>query len=141
MYLANVGFLYRARAWLELGAELSVYHPSDAFNDTWGVGLRPVARFYPVNTRTFRLYFESGAGLVYFVDEFPQPSDADQRLGTHLNGSPKYGLGAEIRLREGAYLLLGARHVHISNGNTVGVERNPSHDSNGAFIGFVLGPR
>ena len=46
--------------------------------------------------------------------------------------------GAEIRLREGAYLLLGARHVHISNGNTLGAQRNPSHHSNGAFIGFTL---
>jgi hypothetical protein len=112
----------------------------DPFNDTWGVGLRPVARFYPVHTDHVRVYFESGAGLVYFVDQFPKPSTSDPRLGTNLNGSPKYGLGGEIRLGDDILLLLGIRHVHVSNGNTSGVERNPSHDSNGFYIGFTYAP-
>lgn len=137
MYLANIGFLFKARSWLEIGPEISMYNPLDDFNNTVGIGIRPVARFYPINSETVRVYFESGAGLVYFRKEFPQPSNDDERLGTRLNGSPKYGLGAEVKVTDNAYLLLGIRHIHISNGNALGPERNPSHDSNGFYVGMT----
>lgn len=140
VYLGNVGVLYRVRRWMEVGVEASYYGVRDRFNHTWGLGLRPVARFYPVDTERWRLYVESGAGLVYFAERFPTASESDPRTGTNLNGSPKYGAGAEIRLTSSAHLMVGLRHVHVSNGNARGADRNPSHDSNGFFAGVAFTP-
>ncbi len=133
----NTGVNIIIRRWLSVGAELDVYFPKDDFNSTSGIAIRPFARFYPVNNDSWKLYFESGGGLIYFFDYFPKPTDRDGRLGTQLNGTTKYGLGCEIYLSEFTDLIFGLRHLHISNGNTKGVERNPSHDSNGLFVGFV----
>lgn len=145
MYQTNVGALFQARRWLAIGTELSVYHPSDAFNDTWGVGIRPFLRFYGVNNPGFALFFESGAGLILFAEPFPQPTTgyglfSESRTGTQLNGSPKYGIGSEIRLAHTMSLLAGIRHVHVSNGNNPGYERNPGHDSNGFYVGLTYRP-
>ncbi len=139
----NVGLLFRARKWLALGAEWNTYHVGgDGKNDTWGFGLRPFMRFYPVNRERLRLYFESGAGVIYFVEKFPQPSGffGDERTGTHWNGSPKYGFGAEWKLNERFSLQASWRHVHVSNGNTWGEENNPGHDSNGVNLGLLWRP-
>lgn len=132
----NTGINVQLRRWMSVGIELDVYVPKDGYNSTIGIAIRPFARFYPINTDTWRLYFESGGGLVYFVDNFPKPTEQDNRLGTLWNGTTKYGIGSEINFSSHTSLLLGIRHLHISNGNTQGVERNPSHDSNGLFIGF-----
>lgn len=132
----NTGINYMLRKYMSVGVEFSAYFPRDEFNSTAGFAIRPFARFYPVNNNKWRLYFESGGGLIYMVDQYPQPTDQDNRLGTYWNGTTKYGLGSEINLGKNQALLFGVRHLHISNGNKKGVERNPSHDSNGFFIGF-----
>ena len=121
---------------MSLGAEIGVYFPKDDFNKTTGLAIRPFARFYPVNKKNWRFYFESGGGLIWLFDEFPKASDRDSRTGTKLNGVTKYGLGSEIHFSSQTALLFGVRHLHISNGNSKGVERNPSHDSNGFFLGL-----
>lgn len=136
----STGISYRLRTWLSVGAELALCMPSDSYNKTFGVGIRPFARFYPVNNGKFRLYFESGAGLVYFFDNFPRPNTQDTRLGTHLNGLPKYGIGSEFNFTRNTSFTFGVKHLHVSNGNTKGADRNPSHDSNGFYIGFSYTP-
>ncbi len=138
----NTGVLFFARRWLALGGEFTAYNVRDNVNDTWGFGLRPFVRFYLVRRTKFSFYFESGAGLVAFIDEFPQPSGffGDNRKGTHLNGSPKYGVGSEIHLDKSFSVFLGLRHVHFSNGDHPSYERNPGHDSNGFAIGFNYTP-
>lgn len=142
VYQNNVGLLFHARKWLALGGEFTTYHVSDAVNNTWGFGLRPFVRFYPIHREKFRLYFESGAGIIAFVEKFPQPSGffGDYRTGTYLNGSPKYGIGAEFNLNPALSLQVGIQHVHISNGNTWGAENNPGHDSNGFSVGVMWRP-
>ncbi|MBL0745886.1 acyloxyacyl hydrolase [Chryseolinea lacunae] len=139
----NTGVLFFARRWMALGGEVSAYHVRDNVNDTWGFGLRPFVRFYLVHQEKWRLYFESGAGLIVFLDEFPQPSGffGDERMGTHFNGSPKYGVGAEITLERSLALIVGVRHVHVSNGDHPSDDRNPGHDSNGFSIGFLYTPK
>lgn len=122
---------------MSVGIEFGAYFPRDNFNSTTGFAIRPFARFYPVNKKNWRLYFESGGGFIYLLDEFPQPTDRDLRLGTQWNGVTKYGIGSEFNISASASIMLGIRHLHISNGNTKGVERNPSHDSNGFFIGIT----
>lgn len=145
VYQNNTGFFYHARKWLAIGAEVSVYHFRDSFNDTWGIGLRPLFRWYPVHGEDFRLYFECGAGIIGILDNFPKPSSgygflSDPRTGTHFNGSPKYGIGREANIDAEVSVVFGLRHVHISNGNTSGAERNPGHDSNGYYFGFSYRP-
>jgi hypothetical protein len=132
----NIGINYQLRRFMSVGAEFDVYLPRDSFNQTTGFAIRPFARFYAVNKPTWRLYVESGGGFIYLLDEFPKPTDQDNRLGTQLNGTTKYGIGTEITLSKTSAIMVGVRHVHISNGNTQGVERNPSHDSNGFFMGY-----
>lgn len=138
----NFGMLFHARKWLAFGGEFNTYHVSDDVNNTWGFGLRPFVRFYPLHRERLRLYFESGAGVMYFLQKFPQPSGffGDNRTGTNWNGSPKYGIGAEWQLNSKLSLQLGIRHVHVSNGNTWGKENNPGHDSNGINLGLLYRP-
>lgn len=132
----NTGINFQLRKYMSIGIELGVYFPRDDFNKTTGFAIRPFARFYPVNKDRWRLYVESGGGFIYLADEFPRPTDQDNRLGTYWNGTTKYGLGGEINFNKTNAILFGVRHIHISNGNKKGVERNPSHDSNGFFIGL-----
>ncbi|CAG5015950.1 hypothetical protein DYBT9275_05448 [Dyadobacter sp. CECT 9275] len=133
---SNTGLNFMLRRWLSVGTELSATCPFDDYNRTIGFAIRPFARLYAVNKPAWQLWFESGGGLVYFTDPFPQPNSRDNRTGTSLNGTTKYGIGASVRLGPRAKLLFGARHLHISNGDTKGADRNPSHDSNGLFAGL-----
>lgn len=132
----NTGINFQLRRFMSVGVEFDVFFPQDAFNKTTGFAIRPFARFYPFNKEKWRLYFESGGGFIYFLDTFPKPNDQDNRLGTQWNGVMKYGIGSEINVLKSTAIIFGVRHLHISNGNTKGVEQNPSHDSNGFFIGL-----
>lgn len=133
----NTGINVLMRRWLSVGVEWSTTMPFDDYNHTAGISVRPFARFYAVNKQAWKLWFESGGGLICFADNFPKPTAEDSRLGTFLNGTTKYGIGASVLLQDKMYLTFGARHLHISNGNRKGVDRNPSHDSNGAFAGLT----
>ncbi|HUI31622.1 MAG TPA: acyloxyacyl hydrolase [Candidatus Acidoferrales bacterium] len=141
LFQDNIGITYGLRRWMQAGAELSFYFPRDEYNNTAGIGIRPFARFFPVNGENWRLYFECGAGLIYFFDNFPKSTYADPRLGTYLNATSKYGIGSGVNLDKSTSLVFGVRHIHVSNGNLEGSNRNPSHDSNGFFIGFTYEPR
>ncbi len=132
----NTGINFLLRRFMSIGVEFDVYAPRDEYNKTIGFAIRPFARFYAFNRETWRLYFESGGGFVYFPTEYPKPTPQDDRLGTQWNGTTKYGIGSEINIAPSTALMFGVRHLHVSNGNTKGVERNPSHDSNGFFVGL-----
>ena len=135
----NIGVNYMLRNYLSLGAEFSQVFVFDDVNKTYGLGVRPFFRFYPVHKENFHLYFQSGAGLQLFAKKFPQPSGffGDYREGTQLNGSPKYGIGGEFKISEKWNINAGIWHIHFSNGNAVGAERNPGHDSNGFSLGLT----
>jgi hypothetical protein len=132
----NTGVNFMLRRFLSVGVEFDVLFPHDDYNSTTGFAIRPFARFYPVNRAGWRLYFESGGGFVYLLTQFPKPTSQDDRLGTYWNGVTKYGIGSEININDRTAILFGVRHLHISNGDRKGVERNPSHDSNGFFFGL-----
>lgn len=140
LYQQNFGVQFQLRKWMSVGVDMGVYVPRDRFNNTFGIAVRPFARFFGVNQPGWRLFFEAGGGLVWFADEFPKPTDRDARRGTQLNGTTRYGIGGEINLGPNVALLLGARHIHVSNGNTSGADRNPSHDSNGFLLGASYAP-
>lgn len=140
LYHNAAGLNYRLRDFLSVGLEVDICSAMDDYNRTTGVALRPFARFYAVCRPQWKLYFESGGGLICFSDKFPAPTPEDERMGTKLNGITKYGVATEIQVLKAASLRLGIRHTHISNGNSKGIERNPSHDSNGFFIGISFRP-
>ncbi|HEY9167793.1 MAG TPA: acyloxyacyl hydrolase [Candidatus Kryptonia bacterium] len=140
LFQNSTGISHALRRWMSVGLEICLYNVMDEYNNTGGVGVRPFARFYPLTEKRWRLYFESGVGIIYFFDNFPKPTIADSRLGTHWNATSKYGIGSEINLDSSTSIVIGARHVHVSNGNVLGVDRNPSHDSNGFFVGFSYRP-
>ncbi|MDX2069559.1 MAG: acyloxyacyl hydrolase [Haliscomenobacter sp.] len=139
IYQSNTGFLFVARSFMSLGAEVSSYYTNDEVNHTWGFGLRPFVRFYPVKGERFKLFFQSGAGLMYFLEEYPQPSGffGDNRMGTRLNGTPKYGIGSVFQLSPWLQGQAAFWHVHVSNGNHPSAERNPGHDSNGFSLSLI----
>jgi hypothetical protein len=142
VYQNNIGLIYQVRKFIALGAEFSIVHVIDDINNTWGFGLRPFVRFYPVQKNNFNLFFQSGAGLILFVDNYPKPSGffSDNREGTKLNGSPKYGIGTEFKISKKLLAQAGLWHIHFSNGNHPSYERNPGHDSNGFSIGIFYKP-
>lgn len=139
LYHNNIGINYMLRNYLSVGVEVKQVYISDNVNQLMGVGLKPFIRFYPINNDDFKLFFSSGAGLIYFFENYPKPSGffGDMREGTQLNGCPKYGIGTEINLNSKLRIIAGLWHIHFSNGNNPSFERNPGHDSNGFSIGLT----
>ena len=137
----NTGLLYKIREWMAVGIEWNVLHFSDNTNNTWAFGTRPFARWYAVTGKKASLFFEYGAGLSYSLKRFPLTGTGWEtdtaRTGTKFNFITKYGIGTEIHLSKRLWLQAGIRHFHLSNGNLRGIQRNPSHDSNGVFLGFI----
>lgn len=142
VYQNNIGLLYQARKLMSLGAAFSTVHVTDDINNTWGFGIGAFVRFYPVNKDNFKLFFQSGAGLLLFAENYPKPSGffGDHREGTKLNGNPKYGIGIEFKLNNQFLGQAGLWHIHFSNGNHPSFERNPGHDSNGISVGLIFKP-
>lgn len=133
----NMGINFFMRRWMSVGIETSLYFPNDHVNSTVGMALRPFARFYVLRTKHARLYLESGGGLVYFFEQFPKSNQQNERTGTHLNYTTKYGLGIEMNIAKRTSLMTGIRHLHVANGDLKGSDRNPGHDSNGFFVGVI----
>ena len=137
----DLGMMYSLNKWMSLGLGWNAFHFKDGTNDTWSFGIRPFARWYPYAGKKTSLFFEYGAGLSYSRDRFPLTGiglEADtSRTGTRFNLTSKYGIGAEFRLNKMLSMQAGIRHFHLSNGNLAGIQRNPSHDSNGFFAGFL----
>ncbi|MDB5229461.1 MAG: hypothetical protein JWN76_266 [Chitinophagaceae bacterium] len=140
----EIGFMYDVRKWMSTGIGLNAFHFKDLVNHTWSFGIRPFARWYPYRTNKVSLYFEYGAGICYSLNRFPLTGtgwEADTaRTGTKFNLTSKYGIGAIVNCTNHFSLQLSTRHFHLSNGNVEGIERNPSHDSNGIFLGFIYKP-
>ena len=138
----NLGFNFKVLKWLSYGADMGVYFPKDEFNQSSGFSmLRIFNRFYFRDTDKFRLWFESGVGVVYFTKIFPVATDRSDRFGTYWNGVVKYGLCAEFNINPALSVLIGARHLHFSNADIKGRQRNPSSDSHGFFVGVSYQPR
>ena len=137
----DMGFIYDIREWMSAGLGWISFRFNDKINNTWCFGIRPFARWYPYKSKKVTLYFEYGAGICYSLKQFPLTGtgwDADTaRTGTKFNLTSKYGIGAVFKCNDRFSLQFGIKHFHLSNGNIEGIKRNPSHDSNGLFLGLV----
>ena len=78
--------------------------------------------------------------MVYFTNIFPVATPQDDRQGTNWNGVVKYGMAAEFNIHPALSILAGVRHLHFSNADVRGRDRNPSSDSHGWFIGVNYQP-
>lgn len=137
----DIGVIFHLRRFMGLGLEFTGFNYNYGGNDYPFGGVRIFSRWYVRNGQKFRLFLETGAGIVVGPKQFPEPIAEDDRLGTRQNFTPKYGLGAEFNLTQELSLLVGARHVHQSNAGIRGNNRNPGHDSNGFFIGISYSPK
>lgn len=137
----STGLLYKVRSWMAVGAAFNSFYLTDNINNTLAFGVRPFARWYVVRQRRVNLFFEYGAGVSYSLNKFPLTGTGwggdTARTGTHFNFTPQYGIGTEWKISGNVLLQAGARHTHLSNGNIKGIDRNPSHDSNGFFVGLL----
>lgn len=134
----DMGVMYDVRKWMSVGVGWTTFHFKDRINNTWSFGIRPFARWYTYRTKRLSVYFEYGAGVCYSLERFPLSGtewEADTgRTGTKFNLNSKYGIGAMLRCNQHFSLQFSLRHFHLSNGNIKGIQRNPSHDSNGIFF-------
>ena len=135
----DAGMMYDIRKWMAVGLEWNVFHFKDKIDDTYCFGLRPSARFHTYGEK-IKIFFEYGAGVSYSLKIFPLTGigkGADTaRIGTKFNLTSKYCVGLEFPINKKISTQCGARHFHLSNGNIKGIGRNPSHDSNGFFVGL-----
>lgn len=139
----HIGILYEMRNWMAIGVEWNNFYFKDRVDNTWGVGIIPVAKWYALKNKEAALFFQYGAGISISHKKFPFTGtgrDADTgRIGTRINFTSHYSIGAEFYLNKKFSLQTSFRHFHLSNGNISGIKRNPSHDSNGIFIGLIYG--
>jgi hypothetical protein len=136
----GIGLMYGLRKWLSVGASLNSFHFKDKLNNTWALGIMPFGRWYVYKTDSKSIFFHYGGGVSYSAKRFPLTGtgwDSDTgRTGTQFNLLSRYGVGMELHLARHASLQCGIGHFHLSNGNMAGIKRNPSHDSNGVFVGL-----
>jgi len=76
-----------------------------------------------------------------FIDVAFAGAEATERVppgGTRFNLVTQVGIGVTRALGGGPHLLLGARFIHVSNGNIEGDDRNPSINGVSAYAGLLF---
>ena len=97
-----------------------------------GAALSAFIRLDVITYRNNSVFIDGGFGLLLTAKEFPPG-------GTVWNFISRYGAGLSINLESQVNLMLGVRHIHISNGKGVGHPRNPAYDGNGLYMGVTYG--
>ncbi len=97
--------------------------------DVFGAGFLGFLRWDVLRIQSHSLFVDAGAGMVFTNNAFPPG-------GTVWNFTQRYSLGLAIGLNENAKVLLGWRHIHISNGKGFGHPKNPAYDGNGPYLGL-----
>ncbi|MFP4143712.1 MAG: acyloxyacyl hydrolase [Phycisphaeraceae bacterium] len=96
-------------------------------DDSAVVGLDLLFRYHFFRCGRISLYADGGAGFQYAGTDFPSDS--------HHNFRPQVGVGATLRLNDDAWLMGGARYLHISNANTS--EVNDGFDAAMPYVGLM----
>jgi opacity protein-like surface antigen len=116
---------------LSLGLHFSGYGVDQPSDEGYGVGFELWGRLHLLSFDRFTVYFDGGGGRTYFDPEEPA-------FGTHWNWTAKVGGGVTYRMDDNAYLMGGARYMHVSNGNQFGRENNPSYDAVQYYVGLMI---
>ena len=129
VFAGKARFGYQLRRWIGMGGEVQFLKFKNTEVSTPGLGSNIWFNWNFLNRPKFRAYFDNGFGIVGTAKEFPQG-------GTKFNFSTTYGLGVDLKIRDGTMVKLGVRNMHISNAYLFGDDRNPAFDSIGFLIGF-----
>ena len=93
-------------------------------------GVSLLMRTHFLHGERWSVFFDGGAGISYADHPVPE-------FGTQFNFITRIGLGGSYELRQGTYLIGGARYFHVSNARLQGVERNPGHDGIQYWAGMM----
>ena len=94
--------------------------------NAWGGGGTFLLRWHFINTESWSLYGDLGAGLMGTSRNVPTG-------GSSVNFTPQCGGGVSFAIADDVRLMIGARWYHISNANTG--EGNPGRNS---VMGYVM---
>jgi hypothetical protein len=97
--------------------------------DVLGLGFAGTVRYDLVRVKRSALFIDASLGFLLCTDKFPPD-------GTFWNFTQRYTAGVSLKIHKKVNLLMGARHLHVSN---AGYKRNPSYDGNGPFAGVMFG--
>jgi hypothetical protein len=97
--------------------------------NTIGMGFAGTVHLDALKINIGKLFFDFRFGFLLCLNKFP-PN------GTFWNFTQRYGIGFSVKLKRNLDLILGGRHLHVSNGGYV---RNPSYNGNGPFLGLRFG--
>lgn len=92
--------------------------------NTIGMGFAGTVHLDALRMNIGKLFFDFRFGFLLCLNKFP-PN------GTFWNFTQRYGIGFSVKLKKNLDLILGGRHIHVSNGGYV---RNPSYNVNGPFL-------
>ena len=95
-----------------------------------GAALSALMRLDVITHHHNSVFIDGGFGFLLTAKEFPPG-------GTIWNFMSRYGVGLSISIEPQVNLIMGVRHIHISNGKGYGHSQNPAYDGNGLYGGVI----
>ncbi len=126
----NVGVGYNALKQLSLNLEAAGYDVIQDGEDAGAGEVRVMLRHHFWVKDRWTIFADVGFGAFEASERVPEG-------GTRLNFVFRSGVGATYELREGMYLMGGARYWHLSNAKMEGDERNPSINGVEGYVGVM----
>ncbi len=129
---AYLSYTYFLVDWVEVNAELGAWYHFQDNEDAAGLNPALVFRWHLIHRENWTFYVDAGIGLLFNTDSVPEG-------GTHINFTPRAGLGVTYRISEsGARLQAGLRWHHISNARITGDRGNPATDAPMLYVGVIF---
>jgi len=138
IFEGRAGLAYYFRKGLAVSFEVhtNVFQGSQKYDsgekqevDTVGIGILPMLRWHFLHNPRWSLYLDYGVGPIFTFKAFPPH-------GTQVNGTPQFGLGVTVHVRNRLNVIGGIRKFHISNGTGM-VSSNPSFDGIVGYAGVA----
>jgi hypothetical protein len=116
---------------VSIGVGLDGYFVDQVRDDTELVGANVLFRWHFLADEHYSLFFDGGCGVSYAGMDVPE-------TGLHFNYTPRIGGGGTLKLSDDLHLIGGVRFFHLSNGNLMGPDENPSQDGTQFYVGVLL---
>jgi Lipid A 3-O-deacylase (PagL) len=129
---AYLSYTYFLVDWVEVNVELGAWYHFQDNEDAAGLNPALVFRWHLIHRENWTFYVDAGIGLLFNTDSVPEG-------GTHINFTPRAGIGVTYRISEsGARLQAGLRWHHISNARITGDRGNPATDAPMLYVGLIF---
>lgn len=119
------------RQWMAMVEATFLRVSEDGLPDPYLSGFSMLLRRRLYEAAAASLFAEGGPGISFANRPVPMG-------GTRVNYLVQAGLGTLIRMAPGAYLVAGARYLHLSNNSLAGRSRNPDIQAVGGYLGTLL---